>query len=162
MSRTNFTATNGLFLNNPLVALWRFEVVYSFANEISSSTLSFTINQPPARGSCSIYPTTGTTSTLFRVSCPDWFDTDGMKDYSLYGRSNAVQSFSQCERLAHCSSWIQRIVIASSDRVQCSTLFRCSIASWRRSNLTASSRRSDSRHSRLCQRIESFVNEGDN
>ena len=42
------------------------------------------INSPPRNGSCSISPSNGTTLTLFSVSCPDWFDEDGIKDYSLY------------------------------------------------------------------------------
>jgi hypothetical protein len=82
---TNFTSTNQLFLSNPQITLWRFEVVYTFAFEASFSSLNFIINQPPYNGSCSISPLNGTTSTLFTISCPDWFDTDGIEDYSLYG-----------------------------------------------------------------------------
>ena len=84
---SNFTAINNLFLNNPQVQYWRFEVVYSFIFEISSSSLNFVINQPPCNGSCSISPLNGTTSTLFTISCPDWFDQDDIKDYSIYGIS---------------------------------------------------------------------------
>ena len=84
---TNFTATNQLFLENSHVRYWRFEVVYSFTVESSSSALNFVINQPPSNGSCSISPLQGTTSTLFAVSCPGWFDEDGIKDYALSGRS---------------------------------------------------------------------------
>ena len=80
---TNFTATNQLFLANPHVRYWRFEVVYSFTVESSSSALNFVINQPPSNGSCSISPLQGTTSTLFAVSCPGWVDDDGLKDYAL-------------------------------------------------------------------------------
>jgi hypothetical protein len=64
---------------------WRFEVVYSFLSEISSSALNFVINHPPYNGSCSIYPLNGTTSTLFNISCPNWFDEDQIEDYSIYG-----------------------------------------------------------------------------
>jgi len=84
-STTNFTATNQLFLSNPQITLWRFEVVYAFVSETSSSSLNFIINQPPSNGSCSISPLNGTTSTLFTVSCPNWFDADDIEDYSLYG-----------------------------------------------------------------------------
>ena len=63
--------------------MWRFEVVFSFVSETSSSALNFVINQPPTNGSCSISPLQGTTSTLFTVSCPDWVDDDGIKDYTL-------------------------------------------------------------------------------
>ena len=83
MTTGNFTATSDLFLSNPSIALWRFEVVYSFSTEISSSSLTFLINPPPRNGSCSISPENGTTLTLFTVSCPDWFDEDQIKDYSL-------------------------------------------------------------------------------
>ena len=82
---TNFTATNQLFLENPYLRYWRFEVVYSFVGQSSSSALTFVINQPPSNGSCSISPLHGTTSTLFTVSCPGWIDEDGIKDYALSG-----------------------------------------------------------------------------
>ena len=81
---TNFTSTNNLFLSNPLIVYWRFEVVYSFPTETSSSSLNFIINQPPENGSCSISPLNGTTSTLFTISCPNCQDEDGIKDYSFY------------------------------------------------------------------------------
>ncbi|CAF1184610.1 unnamed protein product [Adineta ricciae] len=81
----NFTVVNQLFLSNPDIELWRFEVVYTFTSETSSSSLNFVINQPPRNGSCSISPLNGTTSTLFDVSCPDWFDEDKIKDYTIYG-----------------------------------------------------------------------------
>ena len=86
---TNFTATNQLFLQNPTVRFWRFEVVFSFTTETSSSALNFVINQPPSNGSCSISPLQGTTSTLFTVSCPGWVDDDGVKDYALAGYTTA-------------------------------------------------------------------------
>ena len=84
MNTSNFTATNQLFLTNPKIKLWRFEVVYSFLSETSSSALNFIINQPPYNGSCLISSKNGTTSTLFIISCLDWFDEDGIKDYSFY------------------------------------------------------------------------------
>ena len=81
---SNFTATNQLFLENNQYKFWRFEVIYSFRLETSISALNFVINQPPYNGSCFISPHNGTTSTSFSISCPDWFDEDGIKDYSLY------------------------------------------------------------------------------
>ncbi|CAF1470214.1 unnamed protein product [Adineta ricciae] len=81
---SNFTAANQLFLSNPQIELWRFEVVYSFAAEKSVSSLNFVINQPPSNGSCFIYPLNGTTATLFTISCSAWFDSDGIKDYTVY------------------------------------------------------------------------------
>jgi hypothetical protein len=82
---SNFTAANQLFLNNPQTGLWQFEVVYTFQSKTSLSAFNFVINQPPYNGSCSISPLNGTTSSLFNVSCSDWFDEDGIEDYSLYG-----------------------------------------------------------------------------
>ncbi|CAF1545398.1 unnamed protein product, partial [Adineta steineri] len=80
----NFTATDQLFLNNLQISLWRFEVVYTFQSAISTSALNFIINQPPSNGSCSINPHNGTITTLFNITCPDWYDVDGIEDYSLY------------------------------------------------------------------------------
>ena len=85
---TNFTASNELFLNNLQINLWRLEVVYTFPSESSTSALNFIINRPPYNGSCTISPPNGTTITLFTVSCPDWFDDDGIKDYSLIAWTN--------------------------------------------------------------------------
>ncbi|CAF1302442.1 unnamed protein product [Adineta ricciae] len=84
-STSNFTAANNLFLNNPQISLWRFEVNYTVASEASLSSLNFVINQPPKNGSCSVSPHNGTTSTSFSISCPNWFDEDGIIDYSVYG-----------------------------------------------------------------------------
>lgn len=84
MNTSNFTSTNQLFLENSLIEYWRFEVVYSFESETSSSSINFILNQPPINGSCSINPLNGTTSTLFTISCSNWFDQNGIKDYSFY------------------------------------------------------------------------------
>jgi hypothetical protein len=85
MNTSNFTATNNLFLDNPLVVYWRFGVVYTFVSGTSSSAISFVMNQPPQNGSCSISPLNGTTSTLFTIVCSNWSDKNGIKDYSFYG-----------------------------------------------------------------------------
>ena len=82
---SNFTATNQLFLNNPQIHLWRFEIVYTLSSETSGSIINFMINQVPKNGDCLINPSNGTTTTLFTISCPNWFDEDGIKDYSLNG-----------------------------------------------------------------------------
>jgi len=84
MNTSNFTSTNQLFVGNSPIEYWRFEVVYSFESETSSSSINFIVNQPPINGSCSISPFNGTTSTLFTISCSNWFDQNGIKDYSLY------------------------------------------------------------------------------
>jgi hypothetical protein len=86
MNTSNFTATTKLFIENNQTTYWRFEVIYSFISEKSSSALNFLINQPPQNGSCSISPLNGTTSTLFTIVCSNWFDEDGIQDYSFYGK----------------------------------------------------------------------------
>ena len=80
---SNFTSTGQLFFLNSQIKLWQFEVVYSFSSQISISALNFVINQPPQNGSCSIFPSNGTTSTSFTITCSNWFDKDGIKDYSF-------------------------------------------------------------------------------
>ena len=87
---SNFTVTNQLFLQNPNIKFWKFEVIYSFPNQTSTSALHFVLNQPSRNGSCSIFPSNGTTTTLFQISCPNWFDEDGIKDYSLYSFTNQL------------------------------------------------------------------------
>ena len=81
---TNFTATNQLFLNNPQISFWRFEVVYQFLSSSSSSAMHFLIDSPPTNGSCTISPSNGTITTLVNISCSNWFDRNGIKDYSLF------------------------------------------------------------------------------
>jgi hypothetical protein len=85
MDTSNFTSTNNSFLQNSQIEYWSFEVTYSFAWGIGSSAINFVINQPPQNGSCTISPLNGTTSTLFTISCLNWFDENGIKDYSFYG-----------------------------------------------------------------------------
>lgn len=84
-STSNFTSTAHLFINYPLITYWKFQVTYSFVGGFSSSAMNFQINRPPTNGSCSISPMRGTTTTPMTISCPFWFDTDGIKDYSIYG-----------------------------------------------------------------------------
>ncbi|UJR19272.1 hypothetical protein I4U23_022401 [Adineta vaga] len=85
MNTSNFTAKNQLFLFNPQIYLWKFEVIYTFANDVSISSLNFVINQPPSNGSCSINPLNGTTTSPFTISCLNWYDEDEIKDYTVYG-----------------------------------------------------------------------------
>ena len=89
----NFTSTNQLFLNYPQISLWKFEVIYTFPSDTSSNTMNFIVNQPPTNGSCSIDPLNGTITTLFTVTCLNWFDTDGIKDYTLYSIFILCQRF---------------------------------------------------------------------
>lgn len=84
MNTSRFTALNSLFLNNSQIYFWRFEVVYTFVEENSSSALDFKINEPPENGTCSIRPSYGDTSTLFQINCTGWIDSDDIEDYSFY------------------------------------------------------------------------------
>ena len=81
---SNFTTTPDLFLVNPSIGYWRFEVLYSLPSTTGSSALNFIINQSPQNGSCSVSPPNGTTSTWFTIACSQWQDTDGIKDFSFY------------------------------------------------------------------------------
>ncbi len=87
MNTSNLTITNQLFLNNLQIFYWRFEVIYLFMSEKSSSAINFVINQSPRNGSCSITPLIGTTATLFTINCINWMDENGIKDYSIYGKN---------------------------------------------------------------------------
>ncbi|CAF4244540.1 unnamed protein product, partial [Adineta steineri] len=113
---SNFTATDLLFLNNLQISMWRFEVVYTFVSETSTSALNFIINQPPSNGSCSINPLNGTMTTLFTMVCPDWYDVDGIQDYSLYGMLSFHYelTFSHLVILAWTTDISQRTIIAFS------------------------------------------------
>ena len=86
MNTSNLTSTTDLFLHNPQIKYWSFEVIYSFVSEISSSAINFVISQPLQNGSCSINPLNGTTSTLFTISCLNWFGQTDIQDYSFYGK----------------------------------------------------------------------------
>jgi hypothetical protein len=72
-------------VTNPSINYWKFEVIYRFEMGISSSSINFKKNSPPSNGNCSINPLNGTTTTLFNISCSNWFDENGIKDYSFYG-----------------------------------------------------------------------------
>ena len=66
---------------------------------MSVSALNFVINQPPSNGSCSISPLNGSTSTVFTVSCANWIDDDGIRDYILLGLAERVMvAFSPTSR----------------------------------------------------------------
>ena len=104
----HFTAVNQLFIDNPQVEYWKFEVVYLFLSEMSTSALHFIVNKPPQNGSCSLDPLNGSTDTMFDISCSNWFDGDGIKDYSLYGTRASLIYF-QTKRLSLNSSFDNRL-----------------------------------------------------
>ena len=68
-------------------------MVYTFASDKSSSALNFILNQSPQNGSCDVSPLNGTTSTDFTLQCQDWFDEDGIKDYSIYSECTHRREF---------------------------------------------------------------------
>ncbi|CAF1116536.1 unnamed protein product [Adineta ricciae] len=78
------TITNDVFSKNQPFEYWKYEVVYSFDNAISSSSCNFRINQPPTHGWCEITRLNGTITTLFNISCSNWTDEHTIKDYSLF------------------------------------------------------------------------------
>ena len=66
-------------------------MVYSFPTAVSSSSLDIILNKSPENGSCSIDPLNGTSiTTQFTISCFNWFDEDGIKDYSLYSKQKLI------------------------------------------------------------------------
>jgi hypothetical protein len=86
LNTTNLTATTELFLNNPKISFWQFEVIYQFVSKSGSSALNTIINQSPYNGSCSISSLNGTTNTFFNILCLNWLDEYEIKDYSLYSK----------------------------------------------------------------------------
>ncbi|CAF1129895.1 unnamed protein product [Adineta ricciae] len=113
----NFTSTSQLFLMNPQVSLWRFEVVYQFPFESSASTLNFVINQPPSNSilfqSSILSQLTQSTNQLTRSSAL----IASNKCYQLAVRLNAIStqiSFEDAQlaadQLTQCVSNVQTAV----------------------------------------------------
>lgn len=112
INTSNFTSTNQLFLTNSQIKHWQFEVVYSFSSRISTSAMNFVINQSPQNGSCSIFPSNGTTSTLFTIRCSNWTDENEIKDYSFYSWTN---DYSQKILIAFSSSSTLEVLLPAGD-----------------------------------------------
>jgi hypothetical protein len=52
-----------------------------------SGSVQLKINHPPSKGrGCSISPPNGHTSRLYTITCQNWDDSDGIKDYFLHGK----------------------------------------------------------------------------
>ena len=84
--KTNtLTITKDFFLQNPTITYWRLEVIYSFGSNTSSKISEIQMNAPPHSGTCSIDPLNGTIITLFTINCSNWVDSDGIKDYTIFG-----------------------------------------------------------------------------
>jgi hypothetical protein len=88
----HFTISKEFFTENSRIKYWKFEVIYSFPTDTTTSALHFIINDPPQNGSCSIHPPIGIESTLFNIFCTNWFDEDDISDYSLYGKTILFQN----------------------------------------------------------------------
>jgi hypothetical protein len=85
MNSSRFTATKDLISNNPDVRYWQFQVVYLLVDTtIGASSINFIVNSAPRPGNCLTAPQDGTTSIVFTITCSDWFDSNGIKDYSFY------------------------------------------------------------------------------
>ena len=86
----NLTVVSQLFLMNPLIQYWKFEASYTVTTNYGIATgigaIRFSINSPPQNGTCTIDQTSGTTMTLFQLSCSNWIDSDGIQDYLFYGK----------------------------------------------------------------------------
>lgn len=81
----NLTIKKEFFKENNQIFYWRFQLFYFFDNDKKGlSALDFHRNQCPRNGFCSISPSNGTTKTLFTINCSNWYDEDGIKDYSFY------------------------------------------------------------------------------
>lgn len=84
---TNFTATRDLFIGNPTISHWKFEVSYRFPLKLSTSALKFVVNSGPSDGVCRVEPKIGNTSTLFMINCTGWYDEHEILDYTFYGNA---------------------------------------------------------------------------
>lgn len=147
-----FTSTNRLFVENPAVQYWRFEVIYRFASAITSSALNFVMNRPPSSGSCSISPSNGTTSTLFTITCSAWSDENGIKDYSIYGMP--------CLSMSRITPWPGRMEYGfgwpNADQLLAGIEYPDTITGRRSPDVIAPSTGVYPRSARVCDRSEHF------
>ncbi|CAF4165711.1 unnamed protein product, partial [Adineta steineri] len=114
---TSSNSTQWTLFNNTILYenIWFFgtnTIVYTFLSAISTSALNFIINQPPANGPCSINPFDGTITTLFTIECPNWYDVDGIQDYSLYAWTTDI---SQRTIIAFSSEYNFQVRLPSAD-----------------------------------------------
>ena len=83
---TKLTVTRDLFSIHSQTSCWSFEVTYRSSSSTSSASTRFKLNEPPSGGTCELSPAIGgNTSTRFMITCLDWTDSDGIRDYSLFG-----------------------------------------------------------------------------
>ena len=90
---SDFTIRKELFSDFYTQKIWKIDLLLNDINpllnltQIATSSLIVYVNQPPELGTCDINPKSGTTSTLFSISCSDWFQSDGSQvmNYVFYG-----------------------------------------------------------------------------
>ena len=85
INNNNLTTQKDFFGENEKIIWWRFEVIYTFQSETGQSVLDIEMNKGPENGLCTITPSNGTLDTVFTITCSNWTDNDGIKDYSFYG-----------------------------------------------------------------------------
>lgn len=85
MKTNTLTIEKEFFLQNPTIIYWRLEVIYSFGLNTSETTFDIQMNDKPTNGNCSIDPHNGTIMTVFTINCSNWYDPDGIKDYTIFG-----------------------------------------------------------------------------
>ncbi len=94
---------------------------------ISSSSINFKKNSPPSNGSCSINPLNGTTTTVFTISCLNWFDENGIKDYSLYSKRIMIGfSFTPTFKVRLPASSLINLNVHIRDKYNCITEYNIS------------------------------------
>ena len=77
--------TKDLFDLHKEILYWRFEVIYFIESKNINQTFDIKMNESPQNGFCSIEPSNGTMNTSFTMTCSNWIDDDGVKDYICYG-----------------------------------------------------------------------------
>ena len=88
-SNSDLTILSDLFTDYPLQVIWKIElVVYISSRNVSGySSILINVNFPPSSGSCNVNPTSGTTITLFTITCVGWIDPDGsLFSFAYYGK----------------------------------------------------------------------------
>jgi hypothetical protein len=86
-----FVVKKDLFSDFAYQAYWKVELSLELTTRtgeifITSSSMNLFINFSPTNGLCDISPLTGTTSTLFTITCSNWIDNDGViSSYSYFG-----------------------------------------------------------------------------
>lgn len=84
---------NDLFLEDPSILFWKFEVTMTTISRTrgittGKSSIIVKLNEVPKYGNCNINQTIGVPSeTVFSIECLNWIDNDGyIKKYSFFGK----------------------------------------------------------------------------